>query len=415
MSDRRSSRDDEPRRRGRANDDDDRGTSRGRGRDDDRGGRGGRPRYEYQTRDPREAERRANQGANDFDSYLNDKVKMFKVNDGDNMIRILPPTFKNPKHYGLDIYVHYGVGPDRQTYLCLHKMKGEPCPICEERQEILADGDEKAAKLLEPKRRSLIYLIDRDREKDGLMAWAMPWTVDRDIIMVSRDKRSGEVLPIDHPEEGYDIEFEKKGQKDRTEYVGVRVARRSSPLGHDAWLDSAVDLPLDEALVYYDYDHIAKAFGGGGAHKDSRRERDDATSRDRGSSRSDRDDDSRRRDSSSSRDRDFDDRDRTGSGRDRGRDDGRGRRNDTEPLTWASIHEMTTEELDALCESNEDLRRLDPNDFDSDEELADAICEELGLRKTSARRQVDNESATRGRDDNDSKLAEMRRRRESRG
>jgi hypothetical protein len=76
---------------------------------------------------------------------------------------------------------------------------------------------------------------------------------------------------------------------------------------------------------------------------------------------------------------------------------------------------MTTEELDALCESNEDLRRLEPNDFDSDEELADAICEELGLRKTSARRQVDNELAPRGRDDNDDKLAEMRRRRESRG
>ena len=224
-------------------DDDDRGSSRrGRGDDDDRGGRrGGGRSYSYETRSPDQARKRSEQGGNDFDKILVDTVKMWKPNDGPNTIRLLPPTWKKPEHYGYDIFVHYGVGPDRQSYLCLHKMKGEPCPICEERTEAQRHGDEKYAKELEPKKRVLVYLVDRDHEKDGVQAWAMPWTVDRDTVKISTDRRSGEVLPIDHPEEGYDVLFEKKGAKDRTEYLGNAIDRRDSPLGKQDWLDFAMD------------------------------------------------------------------------------------------------------------------------------------------------------------------------------
>lgn len=388
--------------------DDDRG-SRGRDRDDDRGGRpsGRSSSYQYEGRSRDEMKKRSTQGANEYDKFLSDKIKMFKPNDGDNTIRILPPTWPKPKHYGLDIYVHYGVGPDRQAYLCLHKMKGEACPICEERQQALNDGDEKYAKEIEAKRRVLVYLVDRDHEKEGLQAWAMPWTVDRDLCTVSVDKKSGEVLPIDHPEEGYDVMFEKKGQKDRTEYIGMQIARRDSDLGNGAWLDAAMDLPLPDALIYYEYDHIAKVFGGGGAHKERRDERDD----DRGGrDRSGRDRDDGRGDRGRDRDggRDDDRRDSRASGRDDdARPRGRSREPDPPAFTWEQIHEMTSSELDALVEESSELADIEVKDYDSDEELADAICKVLGIEKQSARRRTEPEAESEGR----GRLASMRERR----
>lgn len=371
--------------RDRGDRDSDRSESRRGGREEGGRSSGRRSAYSYEKRDASAVEKRSTQGANEFDKFLKDSVKMFKPADKENVIRLLPPTWEKPKHYGLDIHVHYGIGPDRQTYLCLHKMKGEACPICEERQRALDDGDEKYAKELEPKRRVLVYLINRDAEKEGLLAWAMPWTVDRDICAISVDKRSGEVLPIDHPEEGFDVMFEKKGAKDRTEYVGLRIDRRDSALGNDAWLDAAMDMPLPDTLVYYDYDHIAKTFGGGGAHRDARG--------------SDRDDDrpSRGRDRETSRD---DDR------------PSRGRREEPkDELTWESVHALEGDALDDLIDTEK--LDLNPAKFDSDEELADAICEELKIDKpapaSTRRRVVDDDKPAK--DEGRDRLASMRERR----
>src|SRR5487761_2598770 len=185
--------------------------------------------YRYQSRSPDAMKKRGDQGGTDFDTYIKDIVNMFKPNDGDNIIRALPPTWDNPEHYGLDIYVHYGVGPDNQAYLCLEKMLKKPCPVCEEMHRASKTGDEDYAKKLKPNKRVLFYLVDRNNEKDGVQAWASPWTIDRDICKISVDKRSGEVLELDNPEDGYDIEFERKGKGERTEYIGLAIARRSSP------------------------------------------------------------------------------------------------------------------------------------------------------------------------------------------
>lgn len=406
---RRSSRDSRDRdddRGGRRGRDEDRGSSRGRDRDDDRGGRRSGGRYEYRQRDPGDTKRRSESGANDYDKFINPSIKMWKPNDGENRIRILPPTWENAKHYGHDIWVHYGVGPDRQSYLCLEKMKGEPDPIEEERAEARRDGDEEFAKQIEHKRRVLVYLIDRDHEKEGVQAWAMPWTLDRDIVKVSIDRTNGEVLPIDHPYEGYDVTFEKKGSKNRTEYLGVSIARRTSELGKDEWLDFAQDHPLPEQLVFYPYDHIAKVFNGAGSPKGGR-DRDDDRDDDRGSRSRDRD---RDEDRGSSRERD---RDRGEPGRSRERDDdrsssrGRDRSADPDELTWDSIHAMTWAEMEDLIEVQDlDIKAKDAKD---DEDLADWICEELKIKKaepTTRRRVVTDDG------DSGSRLSRMRRERE---
>ncbi len=370
--------------RSRGRGDDDRG-GRSRG-DDDRGGRGGRgggSRFQYQKRDPSSVAKRGEQGGGDFDKYIDDSLKMFKPADGDNLIRILPPTWDNADHFGLDTWVHYGIGPDSQTYLCLDKMKGEACPICDERARAVKDGDTAYADKLKPTKRVLVYLIDRNSEKDGPVVWSMPWTIDRDLCKLVVDKRSGEVLPIDDPQNGYDIEFERKGKGDRTQYIGLAIARRESDVGNDRWLDQIQDLPLPQTLKYYAYDHINHVFGG---------QADGVSSRDSGG-RNDRS-----KDSDLDREQDAGLREVETRG-----DRNRNRRSSSDDLSYEQVHEMTFDELCSLIDSKDlDIK---PDDSKDDAELADWVCEDLKLTKATARRSVEQE--TRG------KLDEMRTRRRS--
>jgi hypothetical protein len=400
--------DDRSRDRDRGRDrDDDRGSDRRRSRDDDdRGGsRGGRD-FEYQRRSIEDMNERA-QDNSKFDKILKPHIKQWKPNSGDNRIRPLPPTWKGAKHYGLDVYVHYGVGPDRQTYLCPNKMRGDPCPICDERARFARDmdpddkRDKDYLKDLTPKLRVLMFLIDRDHEREGVQAWPMPEGLDKDIVKISVDKTTGAILPVDHPDEGFDITFEKNGQGIHTKYEAPSIARRDSPLGKREWLDYAIDNPLPDQLVFYDADHIAKAFGGGSGPSDRSRDDRDRDG-DRGRDR-DRDDRGRDRDDGRDRDRGRDDReDRRGSSRDR----------DEKPtLTWESVHDMRRREMEDLVES-ENLK-IKPKEAKDDEDLADWICEEMGLKKgeRSERRRAD-DSGDRGRDDrdDDDRLARMRER-----
>lgn len=400
-------REEEP--RGRSRDADDDAPRRGRGRDDDedttrRGGRSsgrGGSGFQYQARSADSTRARADKGANDYDKILKDHIKMWKPNDGVNRIRILPPTWPKAEHFGYDVYVHYGVGPDRQSYLCLHKMLGEPDPIHEEREkarrELDPEDKDDAAyiKELEAKRRVVWFLIDRDNEREGVQAWAAPWTIDRDVVKVSVDKSSGEVLQIDHPEDGFDVSFEKKGAGARTEYLGVSIARRSTPLGKEEWLEYAVDNPIPDQLQYYDYDHIAKAFGAKGEHRESSRGKGD-DSRDRGRARDD-DEPPRRGGRIADDDRP-----------DRGRDDAPRRessRSREEPeLTWDSVHSMTHKELIALIE-DKDLD-IDPRESKDDDDLADWVCEELKVKKEARRA-----AAPPADDDVEERLRKMRERR----
>lgn len=423
----RSRDDDDDRPRSRSRDDDSRDSrdSRGRDRDDDRGrDRGGRDSgrrssFVYERRNDEETARRADVNSK-FDKYIHGDVKIYKPRDGENHIRILPPTWKGAKHFGYDLWVHYGVGADRQTYLCLQKMHKDALafvertkadwtpdgsdPVEDECSKLRRDGYEKEAKEAAHRMRVGVYLIDRKAESEGVQFWPMPQSVDREIVQHSKDRRTGAILTVDHPEDGYDIFFTKKGKEKNTDYSGVDVDRSPSPLDNNKALDWAMDHPIPEMLIFYSYDHINNMLGGGGGHTNRREERDDD---DRGRDR-DRDvDDSRRGgrdDSSSSRDsrddggrgRDRDDDSRRGSrdddrererdsARDMGRERSSGRdrssRDDDEP-TWESVHAMRPRELEDLIED----RRLDinPKEAKDDEDLADWVCDELGLKKAEA-------------------------------
>lgn len=315
----------------------------GRGGSSARGGRdsGGRPgsRYEYKARTADQTKARATQTGGAFDSFIKQDYKTYTPPTGDNLVRTLPPTWENPEHFGLDAHVHYGIGPDNSSYLCLEKMKGEPCPICEERARAEKSGDTEYAAKLKVSKRVLVWVIDRNQVKEGPMIWSMAWTMDRDICKIAVDKSTGEVLQIDNPQEGYDLEFERKGTGLKTEYIGIAIARRSTELGDDRWLDYVVAHPLPDALQYYDYAHLLRVFQGGS--RESPKEGSDRGGRE---------------------------------------SSGRGRTEDREPdYTWDSIHKMTFDEMSGLIDAKG--LKIDPQKSKDDEDLADWVCEDMGIAR----------------------------------
>lgn len=368
----------------RSRDDDERGGRRG-------GGRGGSG-YEYKRRDPDETRKRAETGGGSIDTYITDGIRMFKSAEGPNEVRILPPTWEGAKHYGIDVHLHYGIGADNAAYLCLDKMKGKACPICEERKRAADDDDQEYADELRPQHRVLMYVLDRDKEKEGVKVWSMSSRQDQDILRLCVDKKTGETLEIDHPEDGYDLSFDRQGQGKKTRYSAWSIARRSSPLDNDKAMQFAVGNPLDEQLVFYSYDHIKGAFAGrssgGGRDRDDDRNKDDR-GRTRDDERGSRDKDSdRNKDERGGRERDED------RGRDRERTSARSRRPELD-MTWEEVHELSFRKLAEIVE--EHRLDIDPDSSRDDEELADQICEACDISKPKARGSRDEDPPMRTR------------------
>lgn len=258
--------------------------------------------FKYQERSAATVNERANKSSGDYDDFI--KGQMFKPKEGENNIRILPVTwdpregpgakgFEWGDNWAIEVFIHRDVGPDKQTYLCLAKMKGEDCPLCDARGEI---DDEELSKKLKAKPQLCAYIIDRADEKAGPLIWRVPATVEKEIQLRSKVKGTGEILSVDHPDRGYDITFRRKGTGLNTDYAGVDIDRDDSPLSekdarYDDWIDFVQDNPLPDQLIYFDADYLDKQFRAKGSRRDEKpKDEPDGrrSGRDRGGDRSER-------------------------------------------------------------------------------------------------------------------------------
>jgi len=249
----------------------------------DRSNKRRRGSFEYRESDPKD-QKRASSGSGSFDGPTKSEFRNFKPAEGKNRIRILPRTWDDesgPRHWGYEVYIHYGVGADNAAYLCLQKMKGERCPICVERNQLANDGDEEAAKSPRANKSILCWIIDRKNESEGPLIWKMPTTkVHNEICLRSDDTETGEMLKVDHPDKGFDISFTKEGSRKNTSYSGVAIARKSSPLAEDdrdadEWLAFIQDNPIPDCLQFYDADYLEKVLGGQVSKKDRDEDEDE--------------------------------------------------------------------------------------------------------------------------------------------
>src|ERR1043166_4895514 len=139
--------------------------------------------YRGKERTTEDISRSAKQAGGTYDSYIYSGFARLKVKEGENQLRILPPTWEDLEKYGnswhLSVFTHGNVGPDRGNFLCLDKMLGKPCPVCEARADC-EDEDERDQ--LRVGWRGLAWVINRNDEKTGPQIWDFPPPLFTDVM-----------------------------------------------------------------------------------------------------------------------------------------------------------------------------------------------------------------------------------------
>lgn len=231
--------------------------------------------FQYVPSDPEVLKKRAERKGGNFDSLFLDGFETFTPAEGQNCVRILPPTWEGHDHFSFVIWVHSYIGPDEQSYLCPRKMNGDPCPVCETYEEARRNQEpDEVAKKFKPTDRSIFFLLDRNAR--GTLAnkpllWNASFTQDRDISGLSRDPQTSAVYGVDDPDFGYDLTFTRIGKGLLTKYSAWNFSRSQSSISRDqqTWDDIMqfiVDNPIPSALQYFDYDHITAALSGVGTN-----------------------------------------------------------------------------------------------------------------------------------------------------
>lgn len=192
----------------------------------------------------------------DLKGFVKDEFPLYVPRKGENNVRILPPTWTDAKHYALDIWVHC-VGRENLAVLCPHRMQDLACPICEDRIRAETAGYVELVREIRPRRRVLCFLLDRKRPEKGVLAWAMPYTVDRDIARACKNQQTGGYYFVDDPINGYDISFDRVGEG----HVGLSLARHPSEV-EDKYLDWVEVNPLPAILKWRSLDEIRRLYEG---------------------------------------------------------------------------------------------------------------------------------------------------------
>ena len=306
------------------------------------------PKFEYQRRTYEDTQERATQRGGSFDSWLKN-VPTFKPAQGLNTIRFIPIPRDvaeriGTKHYAMDVFVHYNVGGDKSSYPCLEAMRNQRCPVCEYRRQLEAEkADKDEIKELVARKSVVAYIVDRNDERNSPKVWAMSYTLDKQFSQLSMDVDDKTFLPIEDPDEGYDVSFHREGQQLLTKYSGEKIARKPSYLARseeeqDRILNYVTENPIDSVIEYYSAADMDAALNGRASDSPSSdRGRDEDRGRDRDAGRGrlrDEADEGRSRDRDEGRGRGRDDRgdderpSRSARDDDRGREDDRGRDRD---------------------------------------------------------------------------------------
>lgn len=210
-------------------------------------------------------------GRGGYDSYIKPKFKRYKIKDGKNIVRVLPPTWEGANYHALDVWLNYGIGPDNGSYLSLSKHKKGKDPIAEARNMANREGDDDVAKQLAPRERRLMWVIDRMDEDEGPQLFDAPITLDKAFANLSvgdEDEESEGIIDFTDLETGRDIRFYREGKGKNVKYEGSMVKLfKPSALSEDLeqveeWWSFVKENPVPDCLNFYDYNHIAQVFNG---------------------------------------------------------------------------------------------------------------------------------------------------------
>ncbi len=189
---------------------------------------------------------------------------------GDHLLDIIPYIVgkKDPKlsegevAYCLEMWVHYGVGPNEGAYACPTKNYNRPCPVCEHQKKLRMQGaPDDEIKALYPKRRCVYNIVCRDsveEENKGVQIWEVShFHSEKHFSELARKPKGGGFLAFTDPDNGKMVFFNKVS---KMEVTGHRFVERDEPVA-DEFLEQAST--LDELIYEPTYKELWEAFYGG--------------------------------------------------------------------------------------------------------------------------------------------------------
>ncbi len=239
-----------------------------------------------------------------YDSLAKEGIPTWRPkHPGQHTVRFLEGTWPDAEHWAHDTWIHNNIGPDSGRYLCLKKMLGKPCALCEEVTALRNVDEEKAYKDIQVRKGAAAWLIDRNAEDEGPQLWFYGRTTDEEFASRCRNRKTGEPIDIIDPDEGHDFFFKtvKEGKEARNvKYGGYELDRDPTPIHEkqkvqDKWLDFVEENPVPDCFQYFDYDYLKALITGSrlskSADDDDEDDEDERPSRGKRRSIDDDDDD----------------------------------------------------------------------------------------------------------------------------
>ena len=205
-------------------------------------------------------------------------IKEFKTKVSTNFLRLCPP--ENPDvYFGLRIFVHYNMGPNgSDAFLCPAMMKGELlkigrndladklpaiCPICKRREVLVAaEADKdvtKAFSCFPPRYLYIVFNVETEEtEKEGAQLYDAPQKINNEILGLSQNRRTGEVIDISDIDNGKVLVFDRTGTGALTTSYGAFELDKGEPIP-DKWLDGV--LPIEEFLHFASEKELQESLG----------------------------------------------------------------------------------------------------------------------------------------------------------
>jgi hypothetical protein len=210
-----------------------------------------------------------------------ENVQFWKCDEGVHELDIIPyfagpfdpATQEGGFTYVLEVFEHRDVGGiEGQSFICLMKTYGKPCPICQHRQQLIQEGaDEDLIKALRTSRypRSIYNVVIYDTEQlqaKGVQVFhTSHWLMEQHLIKLAESSRreiEAGAPPFKFfadPDEGYSVKFERSGQGLNTRYIAHQLLPRNYQI-HETIMGQAWQ--LDTLIHVPEYDEVYAAYWG---------------------------------------------------------------------------------------------------------------------------------------------------------
>jgi hypothetical protein len=161
---------------------------------------------------------------------------LWKPQQGDNIIRILPYPHDDAGIPGIEVPMHYNI-PGVRGFACTKQNFGHSCPICDLCDQLRSTGEDEDFEMFKkyaPKLRVFSPILVRGTEQDGIKWWGYGGqTLYKEILQLMMDDDYGDITDL---ENGFDLTLsvEAKKQGQNWSDMSLRPKRNPSPAYHDA-------------------------------------------------------------------------------------------------------------------------------------------------------------------------------------